>query len=379
VALTSLRATTLRSLALAATGALALFGSMALGGARNDLLRGIGTVARQFSADADVWVISPHDNQATVPFSAGRYAQRVASLPQVASVSAYAGAFLNWGDRRPWVIARPSGSSPEILHGQTISGQPGLASARLDAGGWIVISQQIAEEHHVGVGGTVSMPTPTGSARMRIAATSTNFGWPTGVIFMNTSDFRRLWASRAPTALGVDLRPGADRASARPAIERELGAANGLEVISARTRASRIEASAGEGLGQLGEIAVLLLAATVIAMVAALGSSIWQQRSTLAALRIEGAPSARLRRVLMVEALLLLSAGCVTGALAGVYGQVIIDGFLGHVAGFPVASLIATARPLEIFAAVVLTVLAIAAVPGWLASRVPPMLAFDDE
>ena len=46
VALASLQATTLRSLALAATGAVALFGSVALGGARDDLLRGI----RSFSS-----------------------------------------------------------------------------------------------------------------------------------------------------------------------------------------------------------------------------------------------------------------------------------------------------------------------------------------
>ena len=48
VALSSMRSTSLRSLALAATGALALFGSVALGGARGDLLRGIGGFARSY-------------------------------------------------------------------------------------------------------------------------------------------------------------------------------------------------------------------------------------------------------------------------------------------------------------------------------------------
>ena len=59
VALASLRATTLRSLALAATGAVALFGSVALGGARDDLLRGIGGFAHSYSADATIWVVGP--------------------------------------------------------------------------------------------------------------------------------------------------------------------------------------------------------------------------------------------------------------------------------------------------------------------------------
>ena len=129
----------------------------------------------------------------------------------------------------------------------------------------------------------------------------------------------------------------------------------------------------------LGEIAKLLLAATIIALVAALGSSIWQQRISLASLRLEGTRPGQLRRLLLVEALVMLCAGCITGALAGVYGQLIIDGYLKHVTGFPVASLVTAGRPLEIFVLVVLVVLALAAIPGWAASRVAPTLAFGEE
>ena len=34
----------------------------------------------------------------------------------------------------------------------------------------------------------VSLPTATGQAEFRLAATNTNFGWPTGVIFINATD-----------------------------------------------------------------------------------------------------------------------------------------------------------------------------------------------
>jgi putative ABC transport system permease protein len=150
-------------------------------------------------------------------------------------------------------------------------------------------------------------------------------------------------------------------------------------VITPSTRAARIASSGGEGLGQLGEIATLLLIAAIIAMVAALGSNIWQQRVSLASLRLEGTRPARLRRLLLVEALVMLGAGCAVGALGGVYGQLIIDRYLKHVTGFPVATLVTAARPLEIFALVVIAVLALSAIPGYLASRVPPTLAFGEE
>ncbi len=379
VALTGLRATTLRSMALAATGAVALFGCMALGGARSDLLRGIGQIAHRFSGNAQLWVISPLDNQATVSFLPGNYAARVASLPVVSSVGVYKGSFFDWGNRRPWIIARPAGATTSVLEGQVLQGQTATAGLRLREGGWIVLSKQIASEHHLHVGGIVRLPTPTGLVAFRLAATSTNFGWPTGVILMNTRDYARAFATSALTALGVDLEPGTSVAKAKRAIEHRLGPSSGLEVVSPDIRAARIEASGGEGLGQLGEIAKLLLAATIVAMVAALGSSIWQQRTSLASLRLEGTRPFQLRRLLLVEALIMLTAGCLTGAVAGIYGQLIIDSYLKHVTGFPVAGVVTVGRPIEILALVLIAVLALAAIPGWLASRVRPMLAFGEE
>lgn len=379
VALTGLRATTLRSMALAATGALALFGSIALGGARADLLRGIGQVAERFSGDAQLWVISPLDNQATVSFPPRDYAARLAALGAVSTVGAYQGSFIDWGKRRPWIIARPANATASVLEGQILRGGAATAARRLEEGGWIVLSNQIASEHHLKLGGIVRLPTPTGLTELRLAATSTNFGWPTGVIFMDRSDYTRAFATPALTALGVDLRPGSNVEEAKTVIERQLGPGSGLEVITPSTRAARIEASGGEGLGQLGEIEKLLLAATIAAMVAALGSSIWQQRISLASLRLEGTRPSQLRRLLLIEALVMLSAGCITGALAGVYGQLIIDSYLKGVTGFPVASLVTAGRPVEILALVVLIVLALAAIPGWAASRVRPTLAFGEE
>jgi len=74
----------------------------------------------------------------------------------------------------------------------------------------------------------------------------------------------------------------------------------------------------------------------------------------------------------------MLGAGCITGALAGVYGQIAIDRYLDRVTGFPVASLGASLRPIEMLALVIAAVLAIVAVPAWLASRVSPTLALNE-
>jgi putative ABC transport system permease protein len=379
IALASMRATTPRSFALAATGAVALFGSVALGGARENLLRGIGSSAHSYVSDASIWVSEPGDNQAVNDFSPGETAARIARVPGVAAVHSFQGGFLTLGNRRVWVIARPPGTNAKVLASQIVDGSPASAIRQLSEGGSIAVSKQIADERHLGVGGFLTIPTPTGNAGFRIAATTTNLAWSPGVIFMGAADFGRAWASTSPTALGVDLAPGTDLTGATRAIGRALGPASGLEVSPARSREARINALAGEGLSQLGEISVLLVLAAILAMAAALGSSVYQRRASLAGLRLSGASPRRLRRALLAEAALMLGAGCVTGAIAGLFGQFIIDGYLRHVTGFPVASAAASARPLEVLVLVLGAALVIVAIPGWLASRVPPALALREE
>jgi ABC-type lipoprotein release transport system permease subunit len=195
---------------------------------------------------------------------------------------------------------------------------------------------------------------------------------------MSTTYYSRLWATHAPSALTVDFTPGVNIAQARRAIAASLGTHSGLEAITAATWSERFDHLAGEGLGQLGDITTLLVLAAILAMAAALGSNIWQRRISLAELILDGAPRRRLPRILLTESILMLSAGCVAGTLLGVYGQFVIDSYLKHVTGFPVASIATVARPIEMFALVMAAVLMLVSLPGWRASRVRPALGLSE-
>jgi putative ABC transport system permease protein len=378
VALSSLQATTLRSFALAATGALALFGSIALGGARSDLEHGIARFAHSYAADATLWVGNRGDDQAVVDFAAGDLPKRISRLPGVSRVATYGGGFVVIDGRRVWMIARPPGGARRVLSSQIVSGSAALAEQRLAQGGWVVVSRQIAEEQHVGLGGRLTLPTPSGEVSLRIAALTSNLAWSPGALFLGSAQYARLWGgggANSATALGVSLKPGARAPEIARRIRQALGRSSGLIVRTSSSLQTSIDTLTREGLGQLREISNLLLTAAILAMAAALTSAVWQQRGALAGLRLCGVSPARLRRILLLEAGLLLSAGCVTGALAGVYGQAIIDGYLGRVTGFPIAAITVDARPLQIFALVATIVFAAALTPIVLASRVSPRYA----
>jgi hypothetical protein len=217
------------------------------------------------------------------------------------------------------------------LGSQIVQGSATVSGRRLAEGGWAVVSQQIAEALSIPIGGMLTLPTPTGPAHLRLAATTTNLAWSPGVIFLGAADYRRLFASSLPTALAVALRTGADPTAVNKAIERTLGPNSGLSSTTARARQSSIDSLTGEGLDQLRQISLILLVAAILAMAAALTSAIWSRRAALAGLRLAGVRPGRLRQILLCESALMLGAGCITGALAGVYGQLTIDGYLQHV------------------------------------------------
>ena len=207
VAVTELQTAGSRAVAITATGAIAIFGSVAIQGAHDDLLRGLTDAAHDTNGLTDVW-ISPagsYDLMSTAPFRAVEQS-KLEHLPGVAAVRLYRGGLLDYGQRRALVLAPPSDSTQPLLETQIVQGDPHTAAERVRAGGWLVLSQALASEHHLRVGQSLTLPTPDPTS-MRIAALSTNIGWAPGAIVMNASDYARAWGSQDASAYNVQLPP----------------------------------------------------------------------------------------------------------------------------------------------------------------------------
>jgi putative ABC transport system permease protein len=113
-------------------------------------------------------------------------------------------------------------------------------------------------------------------------------------------------------------------------------------------------------------------------MAAAMGAMVWQRRPRLAKLKLEGLPRAELWQTILLESLLLLCIGCVSGAIFGAYGQRLADRALSSVIDFPVVYSLAPLSTLVSLALVAGSALAILAIPGYLAASVPAAVALQE-
>jgi putative ABC transport system permease protein len=378
VAVSELRAGRSRAIAIAATGAVAVFGSVSIQGAHGDLQHGLENAARDANAATAVWV-SPAGtfNLLMVqPFPA-RSLEKVRALPGVRAVRVYRGGLLDWRERRTWVIAPPIAARPLIPPSQLVEGDLEQAEARVRAGGWAVLSRALADEHDLRIGDAFTLPTPR-PTRFRLAAISTNIGWAPGAIVLNAADYAQAWRSAEPSAYNVLLSPGVSQAQGRRTIEHALGGASGLSVQTAEQHAEKQRKLTREGLARLSQIATLILVAAVLAMAAAIGAMIWQRRPRLAKLKLEGFSPGDLWATILFESLVLLLVGCASGAILGLLGQQLLDRALSAVINYPVVRSVALPTALGSLALVTAAALAVLSVPGYLAARVPAALALQD-
>ncbi len=378
VAVSELRAITTRSVALAAIAGLAVYGSVAIGGARDDLLRGIEAATDQYHGTAGLWVTAGNDVFNTNSFPAGGALARVGRSSKVQSVRVYQGGLVDIGNRRMWVRARPVTDPVMFESSQLVSGNFVRANALIRQGGWAAVSSGFASERGLKVGSSFELPTSSGVVSPRVAAITTNSGWPAGTITLSNRDYSRWWNTTEATALEVNLRPGVTPQAGARAVRAALGTRSGLLVQTTAESAAEADASARQGLRTLGQIATLLLIAAAMAVAAALSATVWQRRTRLASLKIQGYEPNQLWGGLLLESTVMLGVGSTIGALMGVYGHALAGHWLTITTGFPAPFSIGAAHVFLTLGLIMAIALAVIALPGVAAARVPAHVSLQE-
>lgn len=373
-----LRATATRSVALTCIVALAVYGSVSVGGARHDLLRGLDNAIQQNWSAASAWVTPDENIFDADNFRSTSALRSLAHVPTVSHVYAYQGGFLDVGTHRLWIRVRPPNNPQMVLSTQLVTGQAPHATARLRRAGWATVSVGFASEHHLSVGSSFALPTPGGSAHFRVAAITTNIGWPSGTITLNASDYQHFWNISEPTTLAIDFKPGISATAGRRAVAQALGPRPTLRVQTSAERIAEVEGIVSDGLRNLGQIATLLLIAAALAVASALSAAIWQRRAYLASLKAQGYDRWQLWRAIILEGSLLMVVGAVDGTVLGVYGHALASRWLEHTTGFPTQFSLAELQVFLTLALVIGIALVVIMLPGLSAVQVPARESFQE-
>jgi putative ABC transport system permease protein len=332
--LADLRSAPARSVALLATGTIAVFLVVLIGGSVADVQRAARTGAGDLLSSASLWIKpgGPENVYTTQPFASDEIERRLKRLDVVASVLPWRDSFIDLERRRAWILGVPPQTSAQIAPSQLVTGSLAEADEKLRGGGWVAISEPIAREHHVHLGDRIRLPTPSGTVGPRIAATIANYGWLPGAVVMNADEHARLWGGSTSTELAVRLRRGVSPERGRAAVQRALSNP-ALTVQTPGERRAEVSAVLGSTLSRLSDTTLVVLIATVVSVIALMLSAVWQRRDRLVSLISTGWSFAQLARLIFLESGSVLLCGALIGLAAGLVGQYLIDGWLHQATG----------------------------------------------
>ena len=361
-------ATRVRSLAIASTAAIAVFASVTIQGSHQNIQAGLERSAQGITLPADLW-ITPSDTQSllgTTPFKPPPALSQLASIPGVQATGIYRASFLEVGNRTVWVLAPSPTTTYPLPPSQLLTGSLTTTTTKLHQGGWAVISKTLATQQHLHIGERFTIPSPIPQT-FRIAALSTNLGWPPGAIILNANDYTRAWDDTRPTAYNILLTPGTSPTTARDRIQQLLTreGPTGLTVQTANQRELTQDTSVHQGLARLTQIALLAIIAGILATATSMTAIITQRRPQYARLKIHGLPRNTLWLALVWESTILITTGCLIGALFGIAGQILLSHALLTVTGFPVVFSARAMTATEILLAVTTTTAGILAISGY--------------
>jgi putative ABC transport system permease protein len=338
LSLGELRRTPTRGVALLATGAIATFLTVTIGGSVADVQHAVSTGAAGLLSNGELWVKpgGPENVYATQPLATPSLEQRVKGVADVKAVDRWQDSFLDLPHRRVWIVGVPTGISQQIAPSQLVSGSLSAADRRLKEGGWVALSQTIAREDDVSVGGRILLPTPSGPIPFRVAATVANYGWLPGAIVMNGEDHVRYWKETSPTQLAIALRPGISLGQGKRAVEQAIPTGTAVFVRTATERQHEVSNVLGSTLSRLNDTTLVVLIATIVSITALIVAAISQRRGRLDSLQAIGMSLSQFCRLIFYESGSMLLAGCCIGFAAGVLSQALVDGWLRHATGAPV-------------------------------------------
>jgi putative ABC transport system permease protein len=335
LAVAELRGSPTRSIALLATGTVAAFLMVLIGGSVSDVQQAAHNGASDLLSSASIWIKpgGPENVYTTQPFASIETQRRLQRLDVVSSVLPWRDSFLDLPGRRVWVLGVPPRLPGQIAPSQLIEGSLSTADRHLREGGWAAISQTIAREDHLRLGERFTIPTPTGTASLRLAAVIANYGWLPGAIVMNGDDHARLWDSTSVTQLAVALKPGVQIEQGKRSVEAALPAGSALIAKTAKERRSEVSAVLGSTLSRLNDTTIVVLIASIASVIALMMAAIWQRRGRLDSLMSIGMSFGQFTRLIFYESGSVLLSGCLIGTILGLVGQDLVDGWLHQTTG----------------------------------------------
>jgi len=245
---------------------------------------------------------------------------------------------------------------------------------------YAIISENFARRRRIKVNDTLSLPTPTGTHALKVAAIFRDYTSESGIILLDRTTYRRLTQDQGLTSLALHLHSGISPNEVGNSLREQLRPRGEFLIYSQaglRDEALRIFDRSFAVTALLRTLAIAVAALGVTLSLTALGI---ERTREIGILRATGASRGQILRTIMTESAYLGTAGILLGLVTGfavalILMQVINRAFFGWTIDWhtPYPSLVG------IVIGMMVACLLASLPPAWRASRLSPAEALRSE
>ena len=203
------------------------------------------------------------------------------------------------------------------VHRRLVAGDLHTADRLVSQEKAVLISDNLAQLHHLQLNDTVELAAPGGVLRLPVAGIIRDYTTQTGSIFLERSAYVRLWGDASVDVFRVYLKPGASAVRAKDSINQRLaGQVRAVVLLNAEVK-RYVEGVVGQWFRMTYIQVVLAVLVAVLGIANTLTISIRDRRRELGVLRAVGALRAQVRATLWLEALTIGLIGLMVGFALG--------------------------------------------------------------
>jgi putative ABC transport system permease protein len=195
-------------------------------------------------------------------------------------------------------------------------GVPGLWQI-VARGEGVVISSNFARNLQVRIGDTITLDSPGGPVKVPVVGVVTHFASPRGTIEMSRDLYKRFWHDAKVTRAFVRVDPQTDVATVRAAIAQRLGRTYSLRILSTGEIVEYFASQVRRGFAGVYILAAMVLSVVLVGMADTLAAGVIERTREIGAVRVVGVRRRSVRRMVLVEGVVLGMVGLALAAASG--------------------------------------------------------------
>jgi putative ABC transport system permease protein len=279
---------------------------------------------------ADIIVSDGHPssstNAQTIPMPVDIW-RDIEKVPGVRSADPWRKLYMDYKGKRVLLSSVDMVRRGEYSHFMVVQGREQELRRLLPNKDNVVVSEPFAEQFGVKPGDFITIPTPSGPVRCGVVAVVVDYLYDSGTICMDINTFQRHWGDRLADHFSVRVKPGEDISRVKDAIQRQLGTDRKLYVLPVREFKEEIRKAMDQTFVFNYALSIITMTIAGFGIIITLLASVLERTREIGILRSIGMLRWQVSAVVLLESLLMGTAGGILGCVAGILtGRLTLEG-----------------------------------------------------